>query len=117
MIKYYIKFKNLKLDATGKPTNKKGVMRLQSKYWLLMAFLPLFTILYVSFFGQAFAQEPAEGFLNRNAEVWGLFYSLMVAAFIVGAIVSATIVYICWRYRESHPRQRFAEPAKEDTGV
>jgi heme/copper-type cytochrome/quinol oxidase subunit 2 len=92
-------------------------MRLQSKYWLLMAILPLFTILYVSFFEQAFAQEPAEGFLNRNAEVWGLFYSLMVAAFIVGAIVSATIVYICWRYRESHPRQRFAEPAKEDTGV
>ncbi len=89
-------------------------MRLQSKYWLLMAFLPLFTILYVSFFGQALAQETPEGYIHRNAEVWGLFYDMMVAAFIVGAIVSATIVYICWRYRESHPRQRFFEEAAEE---
>lgn len=89
-------------------------MRLQSKYWLLMAFLPLFTILYISFFEQAFAQEPPEEYLNRNAEVWGLFYDLMVAAFSVGAVVSAIIVYVCWRYRESHPRLRFAE-AEEDT--
>lgn len=89
-------------------------MRLQSKYWLLMAFLPLFTILYVGFFGQALAQEPAEGYIQRNAEVWGLFYDLMVAAFIVGTIVSATIVYICWRYRESHKKNRFVEETTEE---
>ena len=90
-------------------------MRLRSKYWLLLAFLPLFTILYVSFFEQAFAQEPPEEYLNRNAEVWGLFYDLMVAAFSVGAVVSAIIVYVCWRYRESHPRLRFLEAEEEDT--
>ena len=89
-------------------------MRLQSKYWLLMAFLPLFTILFISFFDQAFAQEPEEGYIQRNAVVWKLFYDLMIAAFIVGAIVSATIVYICWRYRESHPRQRFREETAEE---
>ncbi len=90
-------------------------MRLRSKYWLLLAFLPLFTILYISFFEQAFAQEAPEEYLNRNAEVWGLFYDLMVAAFSVGAVVSAIIVYVCWRYRESHPRLRFLEAEEEDT--
>lgn len=90
-------------------------MRLRSKYWLLLAFLPLFTILYVSFFEQAFAQETPEEYLNRNSEVWGLFYDLMVAAFSVGAVVSAIIVYVCWRYRESHPRLRFLEAEEEDT--
>ena len=99
-------------------------MRLQSKYWLLMAFLPLFSILSVSIFEQAFAQEPQkpaesfvpEEYIHRNSEVWGLFYELMVAAFSVGAVVSAIIVYVCWRYRESHPRLRFVEAEEEDTG-
>ena len=94
----------------------KGSMKLQSKYWLILAFLPLFTILYFNYFGQAFAQESSETekYVFRNGEVWGLFYRLMVAAFIVGAVVQGIILYICWRYREGHKRNRFVEPLKGD---
>ncbi|MGI0050477.1 MAG: heme transporter CcmC [Nitrososphaeraceae archaeon] len=89
---------------------------MQSKYWILLAFLPLFTILYVSFVGQVFAQENTspEGYVYRNAEVWGLFFKLMVAAFIVGAIVQGVILYICFRYRESHKKNRFLDKTKEE---
>ena len=105
------------------PSNKKGVMKLQSKYWILLAFLPLFAILYVSYFEQAFGQESsvsdptADSYVLRQVEVWGLFYRMMVAAFIVGAIVQGTIFYVCWRYRESHKKNRFAQQqVEEDTG-
>ena len=105
------------------PSNKKGVMKLQSKYWILLAFLPLFTILYVSYFEQAFGQESsvsdptADSYVIRQVEVWGLFYRMMVAAFIVGAIVQGTILYVCWRYRESHKRNKFAQQqVEEDMG-
>jgi heme/copper-type cytochrome/quinol oxidase subunit 2 len=98
-------------------------MKLQSKYWILLAFLPLFTILYVIYFEQAFGQESsvsdptADSYVLRNVEVWGLFYRMMVAAFIVGAIVQGTIFYVCWRYRESHKRNKFAQQQiEEDTG-
>jgi heme/copper-type cytochrome/quinol oxidase subunit 2 len=91
-------------------------MRLQSKYWILLAFLPLFTILYVSFVEQVFAQETTspEGYVYRNVEVWGLFFKLMVAAFIVGAIVQGIILYICFRYREGHKKNRFLDKTKEE---
>lgn len=98
-------------------TNKRELVRLQSKHWiLLLAFLPLFTILYVSFFEQVFAQETrsAEGYVYRNVEVWALFFKLMVAAFIVGAIVQGVILYVCFRYRESHKKNRFMEKTTEE---
>jgi heme/copper-type cytochrome/quinol oxidase subunit 2 len=97
--------------------NKRELMKLQSKRWiLLLAFLPLFTILYVSFFEQVFAQETRspEGYVYRNVEVWGLFFKLMVAAFIVGAIVQGVILYVCFRYRESHKKNRFMEKTTEE---
>ena len=92
-------------------------MKLQSKHWiLLLALLPLFTILYTSFFEQVFAQETksTEGYVYRNVEVWGLFFKLMVAAFIVGAIVQGVILYVCFRYRESHKKNRFIAKAREE---
>ena len=97
--------------------NKRELMKLQSKHWiLLLAFLPLFTILYVSFFEEVFAQETksAEGYIYRNVEVWGLFFKLMVAAFIVGAVVQGVILYVCFRYRESHKKNRFMEKTTTD---
>jgi heme/copper-type cytochrome/quinol oxidase subunit 2 len=97
--------------------NKRELMKLQSKHWiLLLAFLPLFTILYVSFFEQVFAQETksAEGYIYRNVEVWGLFFKLMVAAFIVGAVVQGVILYVCFRYRESHKKNRFMEKTTDE---
>jgi len=33
----------------------------------------------------------------------------MVAAFVVGAVVQGAIVYVCWRFRESHKRNRIRE--------
>jgi heme/copper-type cytochrome/quinol oxidase subunit 2 len=98
-------------------TTKRELMKLQSKHWiLLLAFLPLFTILYVSFFEEVFAQETksAEGYINRNVEIWGLFFKLMVAAFIVGAIVQGVILYVCFRYRESHKKNRFMEKTTDE---
>ena len=103
-------------------SNKREIMRLQFKHWiLLLVFLPLFTILYVNFFEQVFAQEetisPAEEYTLRNVEVWGLFFRMMVAAFIVGAIVQGVILYVCIRYRETHPKNRIlTEKAEEETG-
>jgi heme/copper-type cytochrome/quinol oxidase subunit 2 len=86
----------------------------------ILAILPLFTILYFNYFGQAFGQESsdsaAETYVLRNVEVWGLFYRMMIAAFIVGAVVQGVILYVCWRYRESHKKNRFAEPLKGDIG-
>lgn len=50
-----------------------------------------------------YAAEGGEPVIRR-VEIWGLFYRMMVAAFVVGAIVQGLNVYICWRFRESHPR-------------
>lgn len=103
-------------------SNKREIVRLQFKHWiLLLVFLPLFTILYVNFFEQVFAQEetisPAEEYTLRNVEVWGLFFRMMVAAFIVGAIVQGVILYVCIRYRESHPKNRIlTEKEEQETG-
>ena len=93
-------------------------MKLRFKYWILLVFLPLFTILYVSFFEQVFAQEEStpEGYVLRNVEVWGLFFRMMVAAFIVGAIVQGVILYVCIRYRETHKKNQFSEKTKEEIG-
>lgn len=49
----------------------------------------------------AYAAEGGETIIRR-AEIWGLFYRMMVAAFIVGAVVQGLMVYISWRYRESN---------------
>jgi heme/copper-type cytochrome/quinol oxidase subunit 2 len=50
-----------------------------------------------------YAAEGGETVIRR-VEIWGLFYRMMVAAFVVGAIVQGLNVYICWRFRESNPR-------------
>jgi heme/copper-type cytochrome/quinol oxidase subunit 2 len=67
----------------------------------------------------AFAQEPAaqqeqgspggsspEEVVVRRVEIWGLFYRLMVVAFAVGAVVQGTIIYVCWRFRESNKKNK-----------
>jgi heme/copper-type cytochrome/quinol oxidase subunit 2 len=50
-----------------------------------------------------YAQESGETVIRR-VEIWALFYRLMVAAFMVGAVVQGVFIYICWRFRESHKR-------------
>lgn len=81
------------------------------KAWMLVIlFLPLFSLLVISYlnYNYASAQQGtgAEEVVIRRVEIWGLFYRLMVAAFVVGSVVQGTIVYVCWRFRESNPKNR-----------
>ena len=92
--------------------------------WLLIIILtPVLSVSFTSFIlsvGQtAVAQESPEGqgqgqdsaggsapqeLVIRRVEIWGLFYRLMVVAFVVGAVVQGTIIYISWRFRESNKK-------------
>lgn len=64
---------------------------------------------YFSIFGSnfidVFAQDAEELFIRRVA-IWDLFYQGMIAAFVVGALVQGTLVYIYWRFRESNPKNK-----------
>jgi heme/copper-type cytochrome/quinol oxidase subunit 2 len=56
-----------------------------------------------SVFQIVYAQEGGETVIRR-VEIWALFYRLMIAAFMVGAVVQGVFIYICWRFRESNKR-------------
>jgi hypothetical protein len=110
------------MSSSVKLTNAK-------KWLLIVIFTPVLSVSFMSLIstaGQqmAFAQEPAaqqeqgspggsapEEIVVRRVEIWGLFYRLMVVAFVVGAVVQGTIIYVCWRFRESNkknkPREHF----------
>jgi heme/copper-type cytochrome/quinol oxidase subunit 2 len=62
----------------------------------------------ISLFGidSAFAQESTEPYILHRVEIWGLFYRLMVVAFVIGAVVMGSIFYVVWRFRESHPKNK-----------
>ena len=77
-----------------------------SKSWLLLAVVPLLIISFLSLIECALAQESAEKYVVRRVEVWGTFYRLMIVAFVVGAVVQGSIVYIIWRFRESNKRNQ-----------
>lgn len=55
-----------------------------------------------------FAEEAGQ-YINRKAEIWNLFFKMMTIAFTVGAVVSGTLIWVVWRFRESHPK---AKPTK-----
>lgn len=57
----------------------------------------------------AFAESEAGQYINRKAEIWNLFFKMMTIAFTVGAVVSGTMIWVVWRFRESHPK---AKPTK-----
>ena len=88
-------------------------MRSQLKYNLLLAIVPVVVILYFNTIESAFGSEPGE-YVIRQAETWALFYRMMVAAFIVGAVVQGTVLYVCWRYRESHKKNRINTPVEDN---
>lgn len=48
-------------------------------------------------------------YINRKVEIWNLFFKMMTIAFTVGAVVSGTLIWVVWRFRESHPK---AKPTK-----
>ncbi len=57
--------------------------------------------------------EPGE-YLDRRVEIWNLFFRMMTVAFVIGAVVSGTLIWLIFRFRESNPK---ATPTKyEGTG-
>ncbi|MGB5090624.1 MAG: heme transporter CcmC [Nitrososphaeraceae archaeon] len=80
----------------------------RSNIWLILLLFSPVVLVVLSSFDNVFAQEPQE-FVIRRVEIWALFYRLMVAAFVVGAVVQGAIVYVCWRFRESHKQNRIKE--------
>lgn len=72
---------------------------------VLLFILPTIAIVY--------AEETKE-YVNRRAEIWNLFFRMTTAAFVVGAVVSGTLIWLIWRFRESHPKNK--TPTKWETG-
>ena len=54
----------------------------------------------------ALAQSSAKQYINLRAEVWNEFFRMTTAAFTVGAVVSGTMIWLVWRFRESHPKNQ-----------
>ena len=54
----------------------------------------------------AFAVESAGEYIDRKAEIWNLFFRLMVVAFVVGGVIAGTMVWQGWRFRESNPKAK-----------
>ena len=95
-----------------------------TKWLLIIIFAPVLSVSFTSFIFSlaqtAVAQEseeqvPTEGSASeeavfRRVEIWGLFYRLMVVAFVVGSVVQGTIIYISWRFRESNKKNQPREP-------
>ena len=51
----------------------------------------------------AAADEPGE-YIDRRVLIWNLFFRMMTVAFTVGAVVAGTMIWLCWRFRESNPK-------------
>lgn len=61
----------------------------------------------------AAGDEPGE-YVDRRVLIWNLFFRMMTVAFTVGAVVSGTMIWLVWRFRESNPK---AKPTKyEEAG-
>ncbi len=68
-----------------------------------------------SFLQIVYAQDTGVSVIRR-VEIWGLFYRLMIAAFMVGAAVHGVWIYVTWRFRESNKRYKaYDTPAASDT--
>jgi heme/copper-type cytochrome/quinol oxidase subunit 2 len=85
-----------------------NLMSPKSNIWLLLLLFSPIVLLVLSSFDNVFGQE-AEEYVVRRVDIWALFYRLMVAAFVVGAVVQGAIVYVCWRFRESNKKNRIRE--------
>jgi hypothetical protein len=87
-------------------------MALSTQSWglILVVIAPLLVISISSIIvWQAFGQE-AQQMINRRVEIWALFYRGMVAAFVVGAVVQGSIIYVGWRFREGNKKNQPREP-------
>ena len=53
----------------------------------------------------AAGDEPGE-YLDRRVIIWNLFFRMMTVAFTVGAVGAGTMIWLVWRFRESHPKAK-----------
>ena len=60
----------------------------------------------------AAGDEPGE-YVDRRVLIWNLFFRMMTVAFTVGAVVSGTMIWLVWRFRESHPKAKPTPYEKE----
>lgn len=58
-------------------------------------------------------ENPSE-YLDRRVLIWNLFFKMMTVAFTVGAVVSGTLIWQIWRFRESHPKAKPTEYEGKD---
>ncbi len=70
-------------------------------------FLVLAVLVMIPAIDLAFAagDEPGE-YLDRRVVIWNLFFRMMTVAFTVGAVVAGTMIWLVWRFRESHPKAK-----------
>ena len=75
--------------------------------WMVGLFLVLAVMVVMPALESAFAagDEPGE-YVDRRVIIWNLFFKMMTIAFVVGAVVSGTIIWQCWRFRESQPKAK-----------
>lgn len=69
----------------------------------LFLVLAILVIIPAAEYAFAAVDEPGQ-YLDRRVVIWNLFYRMMTVAFTVGAVVSGTIIWLCWRFRESNPK-------------
>ncbi len=83
---------------------------------LLGLFLVLAVLVIIPTVEYVFAQadEPGE-YIDRRVLIWNLFFRMMTVAFTVGAVVSGTMIWLCWRFRESHPKAKPTAYEASDT--
>ena len=74
---------------------------------LVGLFLVLAAFMVIPAIESAFAagDEPGE-YLDRRVVIWNLFFRMMTVMFTVGAVVSGTMIWQVWRFRESHPKAK-----------
>lgn len=74
---------------------------------IIPLFLVLAVMVLVPALESAFAagDEPGE-YLDRRVIIWNLFFRMMTVMFTVGAVVSGTMIWLVWRFRESHPKAK-----------
>lgn len=105
------------LNYIRRTTEQRKRVRMVSKprgWMLIILFSPLVAILVIGILNfnnaSAAGDQNPEQYVIRRVDIWGLFYRLMAAAFVVGSVVQGCIVYVCWRFGESNPKNRVREP-------
>jgi heme/copper-type cytochrome/quinol oxidase subunit 2 len=74
---------------------------------IAVSIIVLVALAFVPQFAHAQTQEKsAKQYINLRAEVWNEFFRMTTAAFTVGAVVSGTMIWLVWRFRESHPKNK-----------